>query len=251
MAITTGPDEIARRKATLLRDHLGQQGVRRDVERHAQEDVGAALVQLARQAAVGHVELEHRMAGRERHLGQLGHVPGRDDQPTGVRVRTQPPHQVGDLVDVRAIGRRPRAPLVAVDRAEFALCVGPLVPDRHAVGLQVRDVGGARQEPQQLVHDRLQVDLLRGHQRKALGEREPHLPAEHRAGAGPGAVGLQGAVLEHVAHQVEVGTHRRRGQAARPRKQPATICSTISSSVIAPPALRKSSVGSQVRAYKV
>jgi hypothetical protein len=58
------------------------------------------------------------------------------------------------------------------------------------------------------VDDRLQVQLLGGHHREALGQVEAHLPAENGAGAGAGAVGLVGAVFQHVAHQVEVGLHR-------------------------------------------
>ena len=45
-------------------------------------------------------------------------------------------HDLGDLVDVAAVGRRPGAPLHAVDRAEVAVRVGPFVPDRDAVLLQ-------------------------------------------------------------------------------------------------------------------
>jgi hypothetical protein len=57
-----------------LRDHQRQQRVRGDIERHAEEDVGAALVELARQPAVGHVELEQRVAGRSA-IFEVGHVP--------------------------------------------------------------------------------------------------------------------------------------------------------------------------------
>jgi hypothetical protein len=42
---------------------------------------------------------------------------------------------------------------------------------------------------------------------KTLGQVEAHLPAEHRARAGAGAVGFDVPVFEHVAHQVEVGAH--------------------------------------------
>src|SRR5690606_32592123 len=52
-----------------------------------------------------------------------------------------------------------------------------------------------------------QVQLLGGDQREAFVEVEAHLPAEHAARAGAGAVGLLGAVFEHVAQQVEVLLH--------------------------------------------
>jgi hypothetical protein len=75
-------------------------------------------------------------------------------------------HHFGDLVDVAPVARRPGAPLIAVDRAKVAVGVGPLVPDADAVVLQVSDVGVALQEPEQLVDDGLEVDLLGGEQGK-------------------------------------------------------------------------------------
>jgi hypothetical protein len=47
MAVAAGPDEVADVEVALLREHVREQGVARDVERHAEEDVGAALVELA------------------------------------------------------------------------------------------------------------------------------------------------------------------------------------------------------------
>ena len=43
----TGPDELTGREVALLRDHVGQQRIGRNVERHAEEQIGAALVQQA------------------------------------------------------------------------------------------------------------------------------------------------------------------------------------------------------------
>src|SRR5690606_26943733 len=94
-----------------------------------------------------------------------------------------------------------------VDRAQLAVLVGPLVPDADLVLLQVGDVGLALQEPQQFVDDRAQVQLLGGDQREALAQVEAHLPAEHAAGAGAGAVRLVGAVLQHVGQQFQVLLH--------------------------------------------
>ncbi len=56
--------------------------------------------------------------------------------------------------------------------------------------------------------DGLQVHLLGGHQRKAFLQIEAHLVAEHGQGAGAGAVGFMGAVLFHMAHEVEGLAHR-------------------------------------------
>src|SRR5690606_41221481 len=56
------------------------------------------------------MELEERMAGRERHLRQVGHVPGGHHEAPAVRVGAQPRHEIRDLVDVATAGRRPGAP---------------------------------------------------------------------------------------------------------------------------------------------
>src|SRR5574340_512417 len=50
--------------------------------------------------------------------------------------------------------------------------------------------------------------FLGGDEREAFSKVKAHLPAEHRQRAGPGAIVFPGAVLEHMAHQVEVGFHR-------------------------------------------
>jgi len=89
VAVATGPDEVAHLQVALLRHHVREQRVAGNVERHAQKDVGAALVQLAAEFAFaagrsgwGHVELEERVARHQRHLVQVGHVPGADDDAT-------------------------------------------------------------------------------------------------------------------------------------------------------------------------
>ena len=60
--------------------------VARDVERHAEEKIGAALVKLATQLAVLDVELEERVAGRQRHASNSRRVPRADDEPAAVGV---------------------------------------------------------------------------------------------------------------------------------------------------------------------
>ena len=81
----------------------------------------------------------------------------------------------------RPSGRRPGAPLRAVDRPQLAVGVRPLVPDRDPVLAQRAHVGLAAQEPQQLVDDRAQVELLGGERREALAQVEAQLVAEERA----------------------------------------------------------------------
>ena len=51
MRVAEGVDELAGLKPGHLRDHHGQQRVGGDVERHAEEDIGGALIELAGQPA--------------------------------------------------------------------------------------------------------------------------------------------------------------------------------------------------------
>ena len=202
MRIAEGVHEVAVLQAAHLRHHHGEQGVAGDVERHAEEDVGAALVQLARELAVRHVELEEGMAGCERHLVEFAHVPRRDDDAARVRIVLDLVDGDLDLVDHAAIHRLPRAPLLAVYRAEVAVLVRPFVPDADPVFLEVFGVGAALQEPQQFMDDGFQVAFLGSDQREALCKIEAHLVAEHAGGAGAGAVGFFCALVEDVLHQI-------------------------------------------------
>ena len=116
-------------------------------------------------------------------------------------------HEIGDLVDMATIRRWPGAPLIAVNRAEIALLVGPLIPDRNTVFLEIGNIGIALQKPQQLIDDRAQMQLLGGQDRKALPQIEAHLIAENRARARSRAVAAIGAVVEHMLEKIEIGAH--------------------------------------------
>ena len=207
MCVAEGVHEVARLQPAHLRHHHGQQRIAGDIERYAEEDVGAALVELARQFSICDIKLEEGMAGRERHAVQLAHVPGRDDDAARIGIVFDLLHRDLDLVDHAAIDGFPRAPLLAVHRAKIAVLVRPFVPDTDAVFLQIFGIGAALQKPQQFVDDGLQVALLGGDQRETLRQIEAHLVAEHAGGAGAGAVGFCGAVVQHVLHQVEVLAH--------------------------------------------
>ena len=157
-----------------------------------------------------HVELEQGVARRQRHGLDVGDVPRRDDVSAGVGVGADRLHDPRDLVDAPAVRRGPRPPLVAVDRAQVAAWVGPLVPDRDAAVVQPADVRVAPQEPHELAEDRAQVQPLGRDDGEALGEVEAHLVAEDAARAGTCAVGLLDPRGEHVVEQVEVLTHARK-----------------------------------------
>ena len=65
--------------------------------------------------------------------------------------------------------------MLAVDGAELAVRVGPLVPDPDAVTVQRAHVRVAGEEPEQLVDDRFQVQLLGRQQRELLAIDEKKL----------------------------------------------------------------------------
>ena len=141
MGVAESMDEVAGVEAAFARDEMGQQGVAGDVERHAEEDVGRALIELARKPPMAHVELEQAVAGRQLHPLDVGHVPGRDDQAARIGIAADLLENPVDLVVNAPVRPLPGAPLLAVDRAEIAVGVGPFVPDRHAMRLEIGDVG--------------------------------------------------------------------------------------------------------------
>src|SRR4030095_1328003 len=131
------------------------------------------------------IELEQKVARRQRHLRELADIPSADDQPPRIGIRFDLLENLSHLVDLSAVGSGPRAPLLAVDRPQLAVFISPLVPDRNAAFLEVADVRLAAQEPEQLVNDRPRVQLLRSYERKTLPQVESHLIAKdaQRAGA--------------------------------------------------------------------
>ena len=118
------------------------------------------------------------MARHQRHVREVRHVPGADDDPPAVWVFVDETNGFRDLIVLNAIGSDPAAPLLAVDRAKVAVLIGPLVPNPHAVLLQIAHVGVAFQEPKQLVDHGGDVNALRGDQGEAFAEVEPHLVTE-------------------------------------------------------------------------
>ncbi len=213
VAVTAGPDEVAYIQVALLRHHVGEQGVAGNVERHAQKDIGTALVKLA--AELGflawvlrgcHVKLEERMARHERHFVELGHVPRAHDDAAAVGVAFEGVDDLLNLVNVSAVGRRPAAPLHAVHGAEVSVFAGPFVPDRHIAFFEPIVVARTCEEPQQLLNDGAQVYLFRSHQRKTFVQVEAHLVAKHALRARAGAVSLSHALCGHVLHEIFVLT---------------------------------------------
>lgn len=137
------------------------------------------------------VELCEHVAGREGHLGDVGGVPGGEDNAAVERGLAELADDLGELVDALAgvIGAvvdvlgAEVAPLKAVDGAQVALLAVPeprpvqerprpvAVPDPHALRRQVQRRRPAPDEPQQLRHHRFQKYPLRRQKRQHSPQR--------------------------------------------------------------------------------
>lgn len=167
------------------------------------------MVELAAEPAVLGVELEEGVAGRESHLIELGGVPSGDDDAAARRVGAEEVDGLGDLVYGCAGGVGPATPLGAVDGAEVAVGVSPLVPDGDAILVEVADVGIAAKEPKELVDDGAPMELFGGDEGEGFAEVEAGLSAEKGEGAGSRSVSARGAVLEHEAEELVISFHGR------------------------------------------
>lgn len=198
VAVTARPDEVSRFKIALRGHHVGEERVTRDIKGHAEEQIAGSLVELAGKLAVRHIELEKTVAGGQCHVRNVAHVPSADDHPPAVRMMPDLVNHFADLIDLVAVCRSPGTPLSAVNRTEIAVLIRPLIPDRHFVVVKILDICVAVQEPEQFMNDRARMQLLRGDERKAFREREPHLVAENRDRSGACAVSLLHSVFINV-----------------------------------------------------
>ena len=107
VCIACSVDEFSWLQAAHLRHHLQQQGIGCDVEGHAEEGVGAALIELQREFAVGNLKLEQAVAGRQVHLLYVCHIPCADNHTARVRVVSYLVYHIRYLVDMAAVGCRP------------------------------------------------------------------------------------------------------------------------------------------------
>ena len=74
--ITKGVDEFTGLVATHLGEHLGEKGVRCDVEGNSEEDVSRALIELAGKTAVCHIKLKQTVTWWQSHLLNRTDIPG-------------------------------------------------------------------------------------------------------------------------------------------------------------------------------
>lgn len=104
--VAEGVNKISGFEIADLCHHLGQQRVGSDIERHAEEQVGTALVELAAQAAVLGIDekLKKGVAGGQGHLIELAGIPSADDVAATVGVVANGIDDILDLVGGLAIG---------------------------------------------------------------------------------------------------------------------------------------------------
>ena len=233
-------DELAGLQTAYLGHHCGQQGVGGDVERHSEECIGAALVQLARQPPFGHIELKQHMTRRQGHLFDFGNVPRRDDDSARFGITADQVDRLGNLIDETAVGPGPRTPLVTVDVVQITeavtldgrldarrrkeglpvdgqhpvahtqfvvITVSVVVPDVDAVVDEVFDIGLPFQKPQQFVDHAFEENLLGRQQREPGSQVEAHLVTENPFGPGSGTVAPHDAFFLDPAQQIEVLFH--------------------------------------------
>ena len=140
VAVPARPDEFPWREVTLLRHHAGQKCVTRDVKGNAQKNVAASLIELAGEFAVSHIKLKETVTRRQRHFVDVCDIPGAHNDASAVGVVLNEIQGLRDLVDLLSVRSGPASPLHAVDGPEVAVFVGPFVPDRHFVVVEVLDV---------------------------------------------------------------------------------------------------------------
>lgn len=212
--ITEGVDEFSCLVSAYLSCHHQQHGVAGNVERYAEEQVTAALIELQAEPMLlslllcrNNTELEKTVAWGQRHVINLCNIPCGDNVAAAPRIVLQSVNQFSDLVDATALTIRPLAPLATIDGAEVAVLICPFIPNGYAVVLQVFDVGATFEEPQQLMNDGAQMQLFSGKAGEALAEVKTGLTTEHADGAGAGAVISAHTVGQHVIQQLKILFH--------------------------------------------
>ena len=147
------------------------------------------------------------MAGRQGHFFDIGGVPGGDHEPAGIRIGPDFVLHPCDLINGLPVWSRPRAPLVTINRAQFAVGVGPIVPYGNAVLAEPFDVGISPEKPQEFDNNRAQVELFSCQAGKALGQIETHLMPKNAPCSRTGAVAAVGAARKNSVQKIQVNTH--------------------------------------------
>ena len=208
VGVACGVDEVAGAQAAHLCHHHAQEGIGSNIEGNSQKDIGRTLIELEGESAISHIELHEGMTWGQMHLWEIGHVPCRNDDAPAVGIMFQVIHSLLYLVDMstRIVG--PGTPLVSIDMTQVTcLGVGPLVPDTHAMLLEVTHIGVTLQEPEKFVDDGLEMNLLGGEQRKALLKVITALMTKNADGTCTCAVMLLHALIKYLLHQIKILSH--------------------------------------------
>ena len=107
MGIAQRVDKLAGLETRHMCHHVGQEGIGRDIEGNADEDVGRALVELAGKPPVRDIELKEAVTWRQSHPADIGRVPGGDDEPSRIRVFADVRYDLADLVEAAAVAGGP------------------------------------------------------------------------------------------------------------------------------------------------
>ena len=111
------------------------------------------------------------------------------------------------LVDRSTVRFSPISPLGPVDTPQVSGLVGPFVPDRDLVFVEVFDVGVALEKPKEFVDDGSKVEFLGREQGETIFEGVPDLGSENRIGARAGAIVPVGSFAQEALEEVQVRIH--------------------------------------------
>ena len=106
----------------------------------------------------------------------------------------------------------PATPLLAVDRAEITIFIGPFIPDRDVIFLQIPNIRIAADEPQKLVNDGPRMKLLCRQQRKPRPKVKAHLMPEHGPCASAGAIAAVNTFFEYAGQEIKILLHGGRSE---------------------------------------
>src|SRR5258705_1793349 len=143
------------------------------------------------------------MTRHQCHVRKISHVPCTNYQATTVRVFLYLRDQFSDLVNQFSILAFPALPLLAINRTEFTLFIGPFIPDPHSIFFQVFDIGFATQEPKQLINNAAEMDFFSGNQRESILKIKPHLIAKTTLCASAGTVIFMNTIIYYMLKQAE------------------------------------------------
>lgn len=160
--------KLSRLEISDLGQEKGEQGIAGNIEGDPETHIGTPLVQETRQLVILNVELGKDVARGQRHLAQIGGIPGAHDVPATGGVGSERLDDLLQLVHSLAgivcgctlVGGSEVSPLEAVDRPQVSfgaslladavqvLATAVSVPNVHAFLAQLSGVRAPFEEPQ-------------------------------------------------------------------------------------------------------